>query len=114
MKNKNIVLCADGVMIEENKYKPELLNELAILVKNKFNFNLNFTIKEMNNGFSTDQIDNSLIFDLHTPEFTTGLLSDYFKILYDKFLFYDSKLYYFNGVYWENDYNFVFIFTDFK
>ena len=111
VKNKNIVLCADGVMIEEKKYNPELLNDLSILIKSKFNFDLNFTIKKMNKGYTNEEIDNSLIIDLHTPEFTTGLLSDYFKILYDKFIFYDSKLYYFNGVYWEHDHNLVCIYN---
>ena len=111
IKNKNIVLCADGVMIESNKYKPELLNALSTLIKDTFNFNLIFTVKEMNKGLTSERIDDNLIYDLHTPDFTTGLLSDYFKILYDKFIYYDSTLYYFNGVYWEQDYNMINIYN---
>jgi len=111
IKNKNIVLCADGVMIDEKKYKPDLLNILPTLIKQKFNFNLSFSVKPMNKGFTNELIEDSLIYDLHTPEFTTGLLSDYFKILYDKFIYYDSKLYYFNGVYWEYDHNMINIYN---
>lgn len=111
IKNKNIVLCADGVMIGEKNYKPELLNILPTLIKQKFNFNLSFSVKPMNKGFTNELIEDSLIYDLHTPEFTTGLLSDYFKILYDKFIYYDSKMYYFNGVYWEYDHNMIYIYN---
>jgi phage/plasmid-associated DNA primase len=111
VKHKNIVLCADGVMLEADNYSPLLLVNLSTLIKDKFNFNLNFTVKTMNKGFPADLLEDSLNYDLHTPEFTTGLLSDYFKILYDKFVFYDSKLYYFNGVYWEQDHNMINIYN---
>jgi phage/plasmid-associated DNA primase len=111
VKHNNIVLCADGVMIETINYKQELLAELSILIKNKFNFNLTFSVKPMNKRFTNELIEESMIYDLHTPEFTTGLLSDYFKILYDKFLFYDNKLYYFNGVHWECDHNMITIYN---
>ena len=111
VQNKNLVLCADGVMLETKNYKPTLLNDLAVLIKDKFSFNLTFSVKSMDKGFSNDLIEESLNYDLHTPDFTTGLLSDYFKILYDKFIFYDSKLYYFNGVYWEYDHNMIYIYN---
>jgi phage/plasmid-associated DNA primase len=111
IQNKNIVLCADGVMIETKNYNPTILNALAELIKDKFNFNLTFSVKSMDKGIPLELLDESLIYDLHTPEFTTGLLSDYFTILYDKFIFYDSKLYYFNGVYWEYDYHMIFIYN---
>lgn len=40
--------------------------------------------------------------NLYTPLFTSGLIADYFKILYgDKFIRVDEKVYMFNGVYWE-------------
>lgn len=111
VQNKNLVLCADGVMLETKDYNPVLLNDLSVLIKNKFNFNLTFSVKAMDKGFSNELIEDSLNYDLHTPEFTTGLLSDYFKILYDKFIFYDSKLYYFNGVYWEYDHHMIYIYN---
>lgn len=40
--------------------------------------------------------------NLYTPLFTSGLIADYFKMLYgDKFIRVDEKVYMFNGVYWE-------------
>jgi len=40
--------------------------------------------------------------NLYSPLFTSGLIADYFKLLYnDKFLAVDDKVYMFNGVYWE-------------
>lgn len=45
--NKCCSLCYDGLMIERESYKPELLNELNKLIKNKFGFDLKFTEKEM-------------------------------------------------------------------
>jgi len=111
IQSKNIVLCADGVMIETKNYNPTILNALAELIKDQFNFNLTFSVKAMDKGIPLDLLDESLIYDLHTPDFTTGLLSDYFKILYDKFIFHDSKLYYFNGVYWEYDHHMIYIYN---
>ena len=40
-------LCYDGLMIEKENYKEELLDELNILIKNKFGFDLKFTQKKM-------------------------------------------------------------------
>ena len=40
--------------------------------------------------------------NLYSPLFTSALIADYFKLLYnDKFLAVDDKVYMFNGVYWE-------------
>ena len=42
--------------------------------------------------------------DLENQGFTTGLLTDYFEELYpSKFLCQDKKVYFFNGVYWEEE-----------
>ena len=54
--NYNCVLCADGLMIEKANYKPELLNEFKELIKNKMGFELNFTQKEMTQGYSLEDI----------------------------------------------------------
>ena len=105
--NKNIVLCADGVMVEKHKYKPEILQELSLLIKDNCNLDLSFSVKSMSKGFNKELIDESIIYDLHTPEFTTGLLSDYFKLLYDTFIYVNSKLYIFNGIYWKLDANLI-------
>ncbi len=46
--NNNAVLCADGIMIPQDKYYDELLNEFNILIKNKFGFDLKFIKKDLN------------------------------------------------------------------
>ena len=47
---------------------------------------------------------NDKFIDLYTNEFTTGLISDYFKKNYDnKFLYSNDQLYYYNEVYWVSD-----------
>jgi hypothetical protein len=62
VKNNVCVLCADGLMIEKENYKSELLNEFEKLIKNKFGFNLKFTQKEMNQDYLSI-LDNHLISD---------------------------------------------------
>ena len=52
-------LCYDGLMIEKTNYKPELLNELNVLIKNKFGFNLKFTEKKMTHYL--DELDEHII-----------------------------------------------------
>lgn len=49
--NRDCVLCADGIMIPKNTYKPELLNDLTRFVKEKFNLSLVFTQKEMKQDY---------------------------------------------------------------
>ena len=40
--------------------------------------------------------------NLYSPLFTSGLVADYFKLLYgDKFIRVDEKVYVFNGIFWE-------------
>lgn len=40
--------------------------------------------------------------NLYSPLFTSGLIADYFKLLYgDKFIRVDEKVYVFNGIFWE-------------
>lgn len=42
--------------------------------------------------------------NLYNPLFTSGLIADYFKMLYDgKFVCVDDSLYYYNGVFWEKE-----------
>ena len=59
--NNDCVLCADGLMIPKDKYKPELLNNFNELIKNKLGFDLNFTQKEMNQGYTEEQVEESFI-----------------------------------------------------
>lgn len=101
--NNVCVLCADGLMIEKQYFKKEILNEFNILIKNKFNLNLNFSVKNMDLDY-LDILDKNLVIDLYTPSFSSGILADYFKLLYcDKFLYTNDQLYYYNGVYWKSD-----------
>jgi len=51
IENKIAVLCADGLMIVKDKYRPELLTIFADMVKERFGFALRFTCKEMNQDF---------------------------------------------------------------
>jgi P4 family phage/plasmid primase-like protien len=113
IENKNAVLCADGIMIDTPKYNDLLLTEFSNLIVTRMGFNLKFTVKAMDKIYTLHEINDALIFDLHTQEFTTGMLSDYFRVLFDCFAYYDSKIYFYNGVYWQEDvermkiYNFI-------
>lgn len=46
--NNDYVLCYDSIMIKKHKYYDELLIELSNIIYNKFNINLKFTNKPMN------------------------------------------------------------------
>lgn len=113
IENKNAVLCADGIMIDKTKYNDVLLTEFPHLIQTKLGFNLKFTVKAMDKIYDPRIINDALIFDLHKQEFTTGMLSDYFRVLFDCFAYYESKIYFYNGVYWQEDcermkiYNFI-------
>ena len=97
------VLCADGLMIEKEFYDSSLISTFSQIIREKFGLELQFTTKDMNEDY-LKILDNHIVMDLHHPTFSTGLLSDYFSILYgDKFLYNDKKLYVFNGVFWELD-----------
>lgn len=103
IKNDNSVLCADGIMIEKHLYKPELLKQLNIVVKLKTGFDLNFSNKPMDQGYNKI-LDKNLCFDLYTPTFTTGLLADYFRIIYaNKFLNVGGQLYIYTGTFWKKE-----------
>ena len=52
-------LCYDGLMIEKENYKIELLDELNVLIKDKFGFDLKFTQKKMT--YYLDILDDHII-----------------------------------------------------
>jgi phage/plasmid-associated DNA primase len=59
--NKGVcVLCADGMMIEKDKYKTELLTIFSDIVRREIGFDLNFTKKEMISGY-LDILDSSIL-----------------------------------------------------
>lgn len=100
VKNKYIVnnvcvLAADGIMIEKDKYKPSLLNEFNQIIKDKFGFDLKFTVKDMTQDFINildehvltekeyeidllDGYDTQLVFNKN-EKFDVHLLTKYFN-----------------------------------
>jgi len=111
--DNNAVLCSDGIMIETSRYRPCVLRELERAIKEKTGFEVSLETKPMDQSYRDEYIKQQMTFDLHSPMFTTGLLSDYFRIMYNDFIFYENRLYLFNGIYWEEDerrvniYNFI-------
>jgi hypothetical protein len=78
VKNKYIVnnvcvLAADGIMIEKDKFKPEILNEFKKVVKDKFGFDLNFSVKNMTQDY-IDILDQHILND---EEYQIQLLGGY-------------------------------------
>jgi len=63
IKNNICVLCADGLMIEKDSYKEELLKTYSDLLKSKYDINVNITKKDMNEDY-LDILDDHII----TPE----------------------------------------------
>lgn len=94
------VLCADGLMIQKKHFKPELLDIFQTLIVETLGFNLTFTEKAMSQGYEKI-LDKNLDFDLINPSFTSGMLADYFSILYPQFVSIDGNVFEYNGVYWK-------------
>ena len=109
IQNNNCILCADGIMLMK-KYithinLSDILNELHDTILEKTNCSIYFVNKEMDMDF-LEILDNHIIFDLPNYTFSSGLLADYFNMLYGNiFLQNNNKLYFYNGVYWEEDDN---------
>jgi len=86
IKNKYIinnvcVLAADGIMIPKENYKPSLLNEFSQIIKDKFGFDLKFTIKDMNQDYINILNDHTLTEDKYELELLDGYDT---KIIHDK------------------------------
>ena len=54
--NNNCVLCNDGIMIEKDKYEEEFLIKFNEIIQEKMNFDLQFTVKELNQGYTKEQL----------------------------------------------------------
>lgn len=79
--NNVCVLTADGIMIEKDKYKPSLLNDFNQIIKDKFGFDLKFTVKDMNQDF-INILDKHLLTD---DQYELELLDGYdTKIIHNK------------------------------
>jgi hypothetical protein len=60
IKDNNVVLCADGLMIPKENYNDNILNEYEQLIKDKFDIELKFTNKPMNEYYEESFIDNNI------------------------------------------------------
>jgi len=107
---KSVVLCADGLMIPKDNYYDDLLNEFKSIVVEKLGFNLNFTKKEMDQGYTIEQLKETQVkavssekkWDLSEAEFAKALKRVCFN---DKPVLFTGKGrepegYLFNGIYW--------------
>jgi len=87
------VFYADGLIVEKSNYYDGILNEFKELIKNTFYIDVNFSEKKMTQDYC-DILDDNLDFKLYNDVVTTGLLSNYFKILYsDKFMVHDVQFF---------------------
>jgi|SaaInlStandDraft_5_1057022.scaffolds.fasta_scaffold06661_3 phage/plasmid-associated DNA primase len=103
-------LMFDGCMINGNYYNNEgvnLIEKIEEYINNKWNcLNIKIKMKEHDNSIKipegwTPIYDKYNDIDLFNPSFTTGLLSGFFKKLYnEKYIFSNNRLYYFNEVCW--------------
>lgn len=94
-------LCADGIMIPTNNFKPSLLNELSNHVFETTGFRLRFVNKSMDEGFTDNEINNSLEFTIDT---STRKIAEVFRALYmDQFIVSNNIVYNYNGIYWYKD-----------
>jgi hypothetical protein len=83
--NNNIIkdeaiLCADGLMIPKDKYDKKLLKDFNKLIKDTYELNINFTTKEMNQGY-IDILDDHIIKNDNElkEDFAIKILSDLFE-----------------------------------
>jgi len=93
IEDNRCVLCADGLMIETYKYNSSLLTEFNEIIKSKFNLDLTFVVKEMDedlsdildaNQYDTKTLeknimgyDNSIIES--NEDFNVNTLNEYFE-----------------------------------
>ena len=101
--NNECVLAADGLMLMKkyiNKDINIICEEFNNLILEKTGLKLNFLNKPFEQHY-LNILDKSLIFNLPFKDYSSGILSDYFRMIYsDKFLYNNNKLYCYNGYYW--------------
>jgi len=105
--NNECVLTADGIMLLKkyiDKFNTnDICNEFNKVVLEKTGLNLKYVIKDFDQDF-LNILDNNMIFELHKQSFNTGNISIYFKMIYgSNYLYKDSKLYFYNGIIWQED-----------
>ena len=101
IENDICVLCADGLMIQTKFYTPDILQKFENLIRDTIGFDLTFTQKGMDLGYESI-LDKNLLFDLYTPTYSTGLISEHFTVMNsNKFLCNDGVVYTYNGITWD-------------
>ena len=101
--NNECVLAADGIMLLKKNIKKPLENicdEFNKIIYEKTGLNLTIINKPFD--FNLNNIlDDNINFYLPLKDFSSGLLADYFKMMYSNiFLYNNNTLYYYNGYYW--------------
>jgi hypothetical protein len=57
IKNNEVVLCADGLMLKKENYKEEILLEFNKLILDNFGFDLKFENKPFDNSYSIEKLE---------------------------------------------------------
>ena len=66
-----VFLCNDGIMIKKDRFDDSLLSIFNEIIKDKMNFDLKFIVKELNQGYTKEQLlDNQIKSDI------SGVFSD--------------------------------------
>jgi len=100
IQNDSCVLCADGLMVETKNYYPDILQEFKTVIKTKYDINVNFSTKDMDQDY-LEILDDNLDFKIYNEITTTGLLANYFKTFFSEdFMMVKDRLYRYTGVYW--------------
>jgi hypothetical protein len=115
VNNKYIInnicsLCYDGIMIETQYYKEQLLQELTEEIKQKTGFNLKFTVKDMDIDYLENIKDIEIGLckrvetDMDAAEIILSTIKDNFKCCY---ISKSYQLYYKHSNIWTDDIEFI-------
>ena len=94
--NNNCVLCNDVIMIEKDKYEEELFIKFNEIIKEKMNFDLQFTVNELNQGYTKEQLIDHQIKSELSGIFTDVEAAKKLYKLYPYFICCNDELYAFN------------------
>ena len=98
----NCVLCFDGIMLDKKNFKQDLLNDLNNLIKEKFKLDLTFVCKDMNHGYTEDEIDESQVETIDVDKvvdlLNEKLIADYYYQFFEpsKYIIHKKIWYEFN------------------
>lgn len=101
IQNDICALCNDGIALEKRLYKPELLERLSYEVENQTGFKIKLINKPFNESYG-ETLNEHIIYKSLLKKPNDGDLSEIFTLLYgDRFICHEGKLYFYNGVRWE-------------